>query len=267
MGSSGYLMEHAGEARRLELKTDRDRLVAQASWAGIRPGMRVADIGCGSGKTSAFLYELVQPGGEVVGLDGAPDRVAHARERYGRPGLSFVCRDVYNPLDDLGSFDFIWSRFFLEYHRSRAPQIIAALTERLKPGGIMALVDLDYNCLSHFGLPQRLVGAIDEIMRTLEESADFDPYVGRKLYTYLYDLGLKDLDVAVFAHHLIFGPLGEIDAANWKAKVEVAVRNSGYAFADYPGGYAEFFAEFESAFADPRRFTYTPLIACRGCRP
>ena len=68
-------------------------------------------------------------------------------------------------------------------------------------------------------------------------------------------------------HHLIFGKVKEIDAFNWTKKVEVAVKKSGYQFEEYKGGYEEFFEEFKQFFFDPRRFTYTPVISCRGRKP
>ncbi|HMK65410.1 MAG TPA: methyltransferase type 11, partial [Thermodesulfobacteriota bacterium] len=62
-----YLMEDDEEAIRLDRKTDPSVVERQARWAGVKPGMRLADLGCGSGKTSSVLHELVQPGGEVIG--------------------------------------------------------------------------------------------------------------------------------------------------------------------------------------------------------
>jgi len=67
--------------------------------------------------------------------------------------------------------------------------------------------------------------------------------------------------------HLIFGKVKEIDAFNWTKKVEVSAKKLGYQFEEYKGGYEEFFEEFKHFFSDPRRFTYTPVICCRGCKP
>ena len=262
-----YLMESDEEIMRLEIKTDIKVVYKQAQWAGIRPGMRVADIGCGPGKTSRALLDLVQPGGEVVGIDIAPQRVEFAREKYRTPGLRFEHRNAIKPLDDLGGFDFVWVRFLLEYHRNRSFQIVENLTRITKPGGIMCLIDLDHNCLNHFGLKERLFKAMREVTALVEHTANFDPYVGIKLYSFLYDLKYEAIDVTMAPHHLIFGELNEVDAFNWIQKIEVAGKNAGYAFADYPGGYDEFLEEFKQCFADPRRFSYTPLIACRGIKP
>src|SRR6185369_11136092 len=166
---SSYIMEHEAEAIRLDLKTDSQSITRQAQWAGIRPGMRVADIGCGSGKATSFLHDLVQPGGEIIGVDASESRIVHASEHFGGNGIKFVCRDMYESLEDLGEFDFIWVRFVLEYHCSKSRDIVSNLTRLLKPGGIICLIDLDNNCLSHFGLDDRLENTVCGIIKTLEK--------------------------------------------------------------------------------------------------
>src|SRR5450759_1916662 len=89
MNQSSYIMEHEEEAIRLDLKTDIQRVTLQARWAGIRPGMRVADIGCGSGKTTSYLHRLIQPCGNIVGVAASVSRISHATELYGANGIEF----------------------------------------------------------------------------------------------------------------------------------------------------------------------------------
>jgi SAM-dependent methyltransferase len=265
MSSQSYLMENSEESKRLVVKTDNDVLVQQAQWAGITPGMRVIDIGCGPGKTTQMLGEIVQPGGSAVGIDLSEERTAFARENYGSDSVSFAQRDLLKPLDDLGQFDFAWVRFLLEYHLSDSFELVQNVSRALKPGGTLCLIDLDYNCLSHFGHSPRMERAVAAIMKNVEEKENFDPYVGRKLYSFLYDMGYQNIDVKVEAHHQIFGELKQVDEFNWTKKVEVAARH--YDFVEYEGGFEEFREEFRDFFASPRRFTYTPLISCRGTKP
>lgn len=267
MHHNDYLMESDEESVRLDVKTESSSLNKQALWAGIKPGMRVADVGCGVGKTTFFLNKLVQPDGTVVGIDSSEKRICYAREHYNDKSIEFACKDFRKPLDDLGTFDFIWVRFVLEYHRSNSFGIVQNLSRILKPGGIMCLIDLDHNCLSHYGQSQKLDRTFSAVMETVSEKANFDPYVGRKLYSFIYDLGYQDIDVDIAAHHLIFGKLNSTDAFNWAMKAEIAAKKAGYAFDEYSGGYEEFYEEFRSFFNDPRRFIYTPIISCKGRKP
>lgn len=262
-----YLMENAEESIRLDMKTYDDVTERQALWAGLQPGMRVIDVACGPGKTTGKLGELVQPGGSAVGVDLSEQRIEYAREHYGSDSVTFERCDLFKPLTFLGEFDFAWVRFLLEYHRCDSFELVRNLSDCMKPGGILCLIDLDHNCLSHYGQSPRMERAVAATIKSLEENDNFDPYVGRKLYSYLYDLGYRDIDVKIEAHHQIFGELKQVDDFNWTKKVEVAAKNSGYGFDEYEGGFEEFLEEFRSFFADPRRFTYTPIISVRGRKP
>jgi len=262
-----YLMESDEEAYRLDLKTVDSVVEKQALWAGIKPGMRVADIGCGSGKTTAILHKLVQPGGVVVGVDASEKRIAYAKKNYSNEGIEFKRKNILESLEDLGTFDFVWIRFLLEYYRVNSFDIVKNISNIVKPGGILCLIDLDYNCLSHYGLSPKLEGALFVAMKVLEEKANFDPYMGRKLYSFLYDIGYQDIDISVAAHHLIFGELKETDAFNWMKKIEVVARKVDFQFEEYERRNDEFLKEFKRFFTDPRRFTYTPVISCKGNKP
>ena len=262
-----YFMEDSSEVERLERKTDPDVVLSQARWAGLSPGMRVADIGCGPGVTSSQLLSVVSPGGEVVGVDNSTDRIAYAAKGYAAPGLTFVQRNYFDDLRDLGTFDFIWVRFVLEFHRSRALELVHNLNRVLRPGGTLFLIDLDYNCLSHSGLPDRVEKTITEVVGGLEKNADFDPFAGRRLYGHLYDLGYANIKVDLTSHHLIYGELPEMERYNWERKVMVAAKRSGCDFSQYSDGFDGFAREFAETFKDPRRFTYTPVVLCRGTKP
>jgi len=267
-GQVNYLMEHAEESSRLERKTAPSYVQKQARWCGLQSGQRVLDAGCGPGKTTSILHGLIQPGGSIVGIDLSEVRIQHAQERYGGlPGIEFLVHDLSFPLEDKEPFDLIWVRFVLEYNRSESPTIVQNLDRCLKPGGTLCLLDLDHNCLNHYGLPDGMEPVIQRMIHALEENYDFDPYAGRKLYSYLYDLGYEDVEVKMGSHHLIYGELQAVDAFNWFKKLEVTSQIVEEILEDYPGGRDRFFSDFHSFFRDPRRFSYTPIILCKGKKP
>lgn len=263
-----YLMENEEEVIRLELKTDEEAVRRQALWCGLQPGMRVLDVGCGPGKTTAILHDLVQPGGSAVGIDFSRERLSFARENYGhREGLEFKLADFTDPPEELGKFDLIWVRFILEYYRKESPAIVRKLTNLLRPGGYLCLLDLDYNCLSHYELPAGMGELLSKLMARLDAEYNFDTFAGRKLYAYQFDAGLEDIEMNLMPHHLIYGKLRDADLFNWMKKVEVNAERLKDLFCGYPGGYDGFFTDFQRFLLDPRRFTYTPLILCKGRKP
>ncbi len=121
MNSPTYFMESEAESLRLDLKTDPGAVEEQARWAGVVPGMRVVDLGCGAGKTTHILHRLVQPGGEVVGIDGTPatDRLRHGD--FLDSGITYLHqRCCAHRSSDCGQFDLVWIRFLLEYYERQS---------------------------------------------------------------------------------------------------------------------------------------------------
>jgi ubiquinone/menaquinone biosynthesis C-methylase UbiE len=265
--SLDYLMESEDEAIRLEVKTDPVALRRQALWCGVKPGMRVLDAGCGVGKTTALLYEMIQPEGSIVGIDFSEARITYAEEHYGgKKGIEFCRQNLNESMTGLGEFDLIWVRFVLEYFRRESLDIVRKLKNCLKPGGTLCLIDLDYNCLSHYELPSKIAELLPKIMALSDEKYNFDTFIGRKLYSFLYDSGLENIEINLEAHHLIYGPAKETDIFNWTKKVEMAAKKVNYLFNEYEGGCSAFISDFERFFLDPRRFTYTPMLLCKGIK-
>ncbi|SEG99821.1 Methyltransferase domain-containing protein [Nonomuraea solani] len=59
-----------------------------AALTGARPGDRVLDVGCGTGYLTRRLAPLVAPGGEIIGVDPAPQMIGYAR-RHAPPNCSY----------------------------------------------------------------------------------------------------------------------------------------------------------------------------------
>ena len=103
-----YILGHS-EAEIIRLQTQAkilrpitERLLQRA---GIRPGMRVLDLGSGAGDVAMLAAQLVGPSGSVVGIDRNPQVLSIAMERAGRRGfrhLSFHEASVETFADDAG---------------------------------------------------------------------------------------------------------------------------------------------------------------------
>jgi protein-L-isoaspartate(D-aspartate) O-methyltransferase len=70
----------------------------------VRPGMRVLDVGSGSGWTTALLAHLVGPGGEVVGVERVPELTEFGAAAVAATGRSWATVRQAEP-DHLGAPD------------------------------------------------------------------------------------------------------------------------------------------------------------------
>jgi len=266
--SNEYLMESEEEIIRLEIKTDPEALHKQALWCGVEPGMRILDVGCGPGKTTSILHEMIQPDGCVVGIDFSEARISYARENYGgKKGIEFRVHDLCEPMEQYGQFDLVWVRFVLEYYRKEALDIVKNLKKCVRPGGLLCLLDLDYNCLNHYELPPPIAAILPELMKYADKKYNFDTFVGRKLYSFLYDAGFEKIEVELMANNLLYGEKNLHLQFDWIKKIEIAARKAEKLLNSYPGGYQQFSSDLNKFLIDPRRFTYTPLLLCKGVKP
>lgn len=110
-----------------------------------RPGMRVADVGCGPGDLTAHLHAQLAAR-ETIGLDSSGNMLAQARPREGS-GLHFVQGRIEEFAIE-GRFDLIFSNAALQWveHHEALFEKFAA---RLAPGGQLA-VQVPYNEESEF---------------------------------------------------------------------------------------------------------------------
>jgi SAM-dependent methyltransferase len=130
-GSEGelWVAEHERFDRMLE-PLERGLLGA----AGLRPGERVLDVGCGAGTTTLAAAWEVGPGGLVTGVDVSAPLVALARSRTGaHPNVELVVRDA-QLLDARGAYDAVVSRNGLMLFADPAAAF-ARLHAALVPGG------------------------------------------------------------------------------------------------------------------------------------
>ena len=117
-------------------RTFRRRVVEQAA---IGDGMRVLDIGAGTGTLAALVGER-HPGARVTGLDADPAMLARARAKAPRAsfdeGLSYEL-----PYPD-ASFDRVLSSLFFHHLRPRDKRRTLAEARRvLRPGGELHVAD------------------------------------------------------------------------------------------------------------------------------
>lgn len=123
--------------------------------AGIRRGMRILDVGSGTGDVSFMVAEIVGPEGAVVGVDKSAASVARARERAAAGGfehVTFVEGDAATIPDDEEKFDGAVGRFVLAWVADPV-RMVHAVARRVRAGGVVVFQDFDHPLREGRSLP------------------------------------------------------------------------------------------------------------------
>jgi ubiquinone/menaquinone biosynthesis C-methylase UbiE len=175
------------------------RFIQQAEWTkGIRHYLfekihfdktkAILDVGCGTG---AILPELPK-NGIVHGLDIDHERLIFAQINH--KNVPFICADAHQlPYRD-NIFSIVLCHFLLLWVAS-PEQVIREMMRVGKPGGfILILAEPDYG--GRIDYPDSLQ-KLGKIQTNSLKRQGADPNSGRKAAKWLYEAGLKDIEVGV----------------------------------------------------------------------
>lgn len=188
----GYVLGHSErELKRLEAQAGfyaeatRDGLLK----AGIAPGMKVLDLGCGVGDVSLIAAEIVGPSGGVTGIDISDGAIAVSQARAAQRGLS--AQFIQSPIDSYegyAEFDAVVGRFILVHFPDPAG-IVRLVASKLRRGTPLVSMEMDMStaaATASFPLFDLHLGNIRKMYATMGLSPD----MGMKLHSTFRAAGL-----------------------------------------------------------------------------
>lgn len=112
-------------------------------WLQLEPGMRILDVGCGTGALAPYLPQGV----DYLGIDSNPAYIRQAQQRYGSEQLRFLCAKAQDLKDFVETpFDRMTILGVLHHLPDEiCQQLMAELRPLLSERGLLLTVDVCYH--------------------------------------------------------------------------------------------------------------------------
>lgn len=157
------------------------------------PGATIVDVGSGPGTITADLAERAAPG-TVVGVDAVPAIVDAANAlaaQRGLTNLSFRVGDAYALGLPDDSADIVHTHQTL-HHLARPADALREFARVVRPGGILAAREVDYEAVAWYPLIPALDEWLDLYLRVHRGSGG-EPAAGRRLKAWAREAGLSEV--------------------------------------------------------------------------
>lgn len=158
----------------------------------LRPGMVVADIGCGTGTAARELAAMVDPGGRAHGFDISEQLIAVARTRAvaANRQVDFQIADALAlPLPNASLDAYRAERVYM--HLKRPEAALAEAFRVLRPGGRILIMDQDWDSLLFDGD----LAATRAVTRAFADSM-INGTIARRMRPLLRQAGFDDIAIA-----------------------------------------------------------------------
>lgn len=180
----------AGASSILDRRSLRDSHRQLASL--LLPGLRVLDVGCGTGAITADVADIVGAHGLAVGTDINQALLEQAtRRRLLRPQLHFARSDVF-AMPFVEVFDIVTAARVLQW-LANPIEALLAMSRAVTPGGILLVLDYDHEQIAWTPAPPPSMQRFYSTFLLWRASAGFDNAVAGSLPAMFDVVGATDV--------------------------------------------------------------------------
>jgi SAM-dependent methyltransferase len=171
--------------------------------AGLAPGRRFVEFGCGLGYVSRWA---AAQGAHATGIDLNPEQIAAADGLAREAGLDtaqFRLGNVYEPGLEPGTVDVSYSRWLM-VHLKQPVEAMRAIYTALKPGGVMVCEEADVSAV--YAEPDsRAYDEMREILMKAGRQRGVDYSGGRRAHSWAKEAGFDVVQVDAYHPHYLTG--------------------------------------------------------------
>jgi len=158
----------------------------------LKPGMRVLDVGCGTGAISKDIAAIVGMEGFVTGIDNTAHFIESGKETYKSvSNLQLIHADVFD-FESSEKFDLLVSARVLQWLNNPVEALIR-FKHFLKPGGQISVLDYNHELLSWTPTPPESMLQFYATFLRWRADAGMNNHIAEDLSGYFAEAGLKDI--------------------------------------------------------------------------
>jgi ubiquinone/menaquinone biosynthesis C-methylase UbiE len=183
-------------------------------------GMKVLDVGCGTGAISQGIARRVGSTGYVTGIDNTKRFIEGGKETYQDvPNLKLVHTDLFE-FEPEEKFDLIVSARTLQW-LSNPKEALLRLKGFLKPGGWLSVLDYNHDALEWKPEPPESMRRFYQTFLRWRADAGMNNHIAEDLPDYFHEAGFHSIQV--FDSHEVYTK----EAHNFKSRVGIWAKVAG----------------------------------------
>jgi ubiquinone/menaquinone biosynthesis C-methylase UbiE len=160
----------------------------------LKDGLRVLDVGCGTGAISNGIAKLVGPTGCVIGIDNTEKFITSGNESYKEtPNLKLVHSDLFNYTND-ENFDLIVSARTLQW-LSNPQDALKKMKSLLNPGGQISILDYNHEKLEWSPQPPESMQVFYRSFLNWRADAGMNNQIADHLADYFTEAGFHSIEI------------------------------------------------------------------------
>lgn len=159
----------------------------------LKSGMKVLDVGCGTGAISKDIANIVGENGKVIGIDNTENFILSGKESYQNiTNLELIHVDLFD-FDPEEKFDLIVSARVLQW-LSNPKEALLKMKSLLKPNGQISILDYDHTNLNWNPSPPESMQAFYDTFLKWRKDAGMNNKIGEDLTDLLKEAGFHSIE-------------------------------------------------------------------------
>jgi ubiquinone/menaquinone biosynthesis C-methylase UbiE len=180
----------------------------------LKKGMKILDVGCGTGAISKDIANKVGKEGKVIGIDNTESFILSGKDSYKSvTNLELIHVDLFDFNTD-EKFDLIVSARVLQWLKNPKEAIIK-MKSMLKPGGMISILDYNHNNLEWNPEPPDSMKKFYNTFLNWRKDAGMNNQIAEDLIQILKDTGFNSIEKFNSDEHY------ERDRSDFKSKVGI----------------------------------------------